>query len=360
MRQEQAASRFAYERWMAREGLPILRGYAIDDPAEQELGSWARLGGRGAYVDLVGMEGATGMYICEIPAGGALEPEKHLFEEVIRVINGRGAAEVWQPGGRKQVVEWAAGTVFAPPMNTWHRLVNGTNQPVRFTAITNAPMIMDFFHNEDFILGCDYAFTDRYRGQDNYFLPGESRHLDQVAGNWWETNFVPDIFTAKADAREFRGTGVRNTQIEPAENCLVAHFAEWPAGYYQRAHFHGGGATLTNLKGEGYTLMWPREVGMHPYSSGKADRVVRVDFREGTVFSPPDGWFHQHFNPGPETVRHLAVRYGSHKHHLKFAKLRSGQGLTTKFQDGGAYIHKDDEDPEIRRMFEKEVARSKA
>ena len=43
---------------------------------------WPRLGGRAAFINLYGMEGVTGMYVGEIPAGGALTPEKHFYEEV--------------------------------------------------------------------------------------------------------------------------------------------------------------------------------------------------------------------------------------------------------------------------------------
>lgn len=73
----------AYERWMEKEGLPVIPGYGLSNLKTLELGLWERLGGRGACVDLVGMEGVTGMYVAEIPPGGALKPEKHLYEEIL-------------------------------------------------------------------------------------------------------------------------------------------------------------------------------------------------------------------------------------------------------------------------------------
>ncbi|MFQ5849950.1 MAG: cupin domain-containing protein [Candidatus Binatia bacterium] len=96
-----------------------------------------------------------------IPPGGALEPERHLYEEVICILDGQGATEVWHEGGRKQMFEWGQWSLFAPPLNSWHRLTNGGREPVKFLAATNAPLIMDVFHDEDFIFNCPYPFPNR-------------------------------------------------------------------------------------------------------------------------------------------------------------------------------------------------------
>src|SRR3972149_4061441 len=97
-------------------------------------------------------------------------------------------------------------------------------------------------------------------------------------------------------------------------NVLVGHIGQWPVGRYHKAHHHGAGAVLFILKSKGYTLIWPNEVGTHPYQAGREDAVVKIDWRPGGAFSPPSGWFHQHFNLGPEPARQLAFRYGSRLH----------------------------------------------
>ena len=52
--------------------------------AQYNLGlPWVRTGGKGAFIQLKGMEGFTGMYVGEIPAGGAPNRERHLYEELI-------------------------------------------------------------------------------------------------------------------------------------------------------------------------------------------------------------------------------------------------------------------------------------
>ena len=61
---------------------------------------------------------------------GALNPEKHMYEEIFLVVEGRGTTEVWH--GRRQeehTFEWQKGSMFSIPMNAMHRIVNATSQP---------------------------------------------------------------------------------------------------------------------------------------------------------------------------------------------------------------------------------------
>ena len=67
-----------YEKWMKKEGIPIIEGHGVRDLRDLERRPWARTGGSGAFVQLMGLEGYTGIYIGEIPGQGALNPERHL------------------------------------------------------------------------------------------------------------------------------------------------------------------------------------------------------------------------------------------------------------------------------------------
>lgn len=346
-----------YDSWMKQEGVPIVEGYGVD-VAQIPLKSWPRKGGRGAFVQLRGMEGVTGMEVVEIPAGKALEPERHLFEKVIYVVEGLGSTEVWHEGQGKRSFEWGPGSLFAPPLNSWYRLMNGSGKRALLAAVTNAPMIMDIFHSGDFIFGCKHDFTDRYSGQEDYFAVGNKRYtVDR--GNYWDTNFIADVATATIDAHEWKAAGGGFTGFEMSGNTMVGHLVEWPVGRYHKAHYHGAGAVLLILRSEGYTIMWPNELGIHPYEDGHGDEVVRVDWKPGSAFGPPNGWFHQHFNLGSEKARQLALRYGSKKHKAGFhiAAQRRDGGVFISVREGGTLIEYEDEDAEIRRNYEAELKR---
>ena len=102
----------AYKDWQKEEGIPVTSGYYIKDMNEVPLEPWARKGGKGAFINLIGAEEANDCYICEIAPGQSLKPQKHLFEEVIYILKGRGATTIWNEGGKKQTFEWQEGSLF--------------------------------------------------------------------------------------------------------------------------------------------------------------------------------------------------------------------------------------------------------
>jgi mannose-6-phosphate isomerase-like protein (cupin superfamily) len=345
----------SYEEWIKQEGIPVVETYGVEDVSELPRSPWARTGGKGAFIQLRGMEGFTGMYVGEIPPGGALNPEKHLYEELIYVLQGAGSTEVWSGKNEKAKLhfEWQQGSLFAVPLNCWHRLHNGSREPVLLLSVTSAPMMMDLLHDENFIFGCDYVFDQRFDGRTDYFVTANKR---EERGGFvsWETNFIADARSALVDPSEAKGSGVRITSFDMGGSTLVGHIAEWPVGRYHKAHFHQGGAILLILRSEGYTLMWPQETGERPYQTKRQSQIVKVDWREGSVVSPPTGWFHQHFNTGSEKARQLAFRYSgqSGKYLLGIGKALNREGVRTNTRAGGTLLEYEDEDPQIRRDYE--------
>lgn len=343
----------AYFQWIKAEGLPLVEGVGLEDIRQVRLSPWRRTGGKGAFIHLYGMEGVTGMYVGEIPSGGALAPEKHLYEEVIFIFEGNGATEVWQEGQKKQMFEWGKWSLFAPPLNTWHRLVNGGREPVKYLAGTNAPLIMDLYRNDEFVFNCPFTFGERYAGEQTYFNVTNKRYRKGLI-NLWETNFISDIGSADLEVEEEKGAGVLITQFEIAGNSLIGHISQWPAGRYHKAHYHGPGATLIGLQSKGYVLIWPKELGLQPYRDGHEENVVELRWGEGGIYCPPGGWFHQHFNTGNGAARHLAIRFGGRIHPTGFstAAKRQDDGVYLPIKKGGTLIDYEDEDPEVRRRFE--------
>ena len=94
-----------YREWQKMEGLPILSGLHVKDLNRVELGPWKRRGGLGAYINLQGTGDCDDAYVCEIPAGECLKPDRHLFEELVFVLKGRGATSVWTESEAKQTFE---------------------------------------------------------------------------------------------------------------------------------------------------------------------------------------------------------------------------------------------------------------
>ncbi len=299
-----------YQQFMDEQGIPIFEAMGgVDDLAALPRGPWARMGGSGTFVLMVGTtQVERGIYVVEIPGGGALHPEKHLYDEAIFVIQGRGLTEVWNEGGAKVTFEWGQGSVFAPPLNTWHRLVNGGREPALILGVTTAPWIMNLMQHTEFIFNCSHQFTDRFGGEADYFTEGKNKfkfgaYAQQTI---WETNFIPDALATFLEADAHKAAGGNHTGYRMGKCFPNGHISQWPVGVYHKAHYHGPGAILLGLRGSGYVLLWPHDLGPHPYTDGHDDQVVKVEWGPRSIYTPPDGWYHQHFNPSKEPARHLA------------------------------------------------------
>lgn len=355
-----------YEEWQKAEGIPIYRDYHVPSLRGLELGPWKRLGAHGAYVDLKGGEGVNDGYVCEIPPGGKTTAQRYLFEEVICILSGEGETVVWNPGGSRQSVRWRPGAVVAPPLNGWRQHFNRGDKFARFVAITNAPVVIDLFHSTNFVFNNDYVFRDRYDGEADIFATGEDRlHRKQTTSETseieggvytWDSAFVPDARTVGLAAVKERGVGNARIELQLADNTMQAHISEFEVGTYKKAHRHGPGSHVVMLNGAGYTLMWK---GSHKYS--EASSQVRVDWNEASLFVPPDGWFHQHFNASREPARYLAATWGGDG--KWFMRALGGGGRThrlgkTSIRKGGNLIEYEDEDPTIREIFEAELRKS--
>jgi len=156
-----------YDMFMQSQGVPIYRGIGVHRVQDLSLAPWARMGGRGTFIQLYGTEGIWGCYLVEIPQAAALNPERHLYEEIFFVVEGRGAVEIWQEdGGRREILEWQPGSLFTIPLNTHHRLINAmASGPALLLAGTSAPTIFNLFTNPDFVRFAESFGAKGYRIQ---------------------------------------------------------------------------------------------------------------------------------------------------------------------------------------------------
>ncbi|MBI4526010.1 MAG: cupin domain-containing protein [Deltaproteobacteria bacterium] len=341
----------SYEKWAESEGIPIIKTFFVEDIREVKLKWWERKGGYGAFLHMEGAGQVNNCYLCEIPAGKSLKPQKHLFEETIYVVSGQGATTVWNHNQEegKQTFEWQTGSLFSPPLNSWHQHFNGSgSEPARYLAVTTAPTMLNLLHNLDFIFKNEFPFQDRFDGRDGYFTgqgllyTGDYKGF-KFAGNVWDTNFVPDVRGFKLMDYSERGAGGSNIKFELSENTTACHISEFPVGTYKKAHRHSAGAHVIILSGQGYSLIWPEGAGIKKYG-----------WQAGSMVVPPENWWHQHFNTGDRPARYLALRAFGSKKYRGVGKQYKG---TVDRKKGGDQIEYADEDPIVRQLFEEALGK---
>lgn len=351
--------RSPYDIYMEEQGIPIHRDIGVRRVQDLPLKPWKRLGGNGTFIQLFGTEGKWGMYVVEVPAAGALNPEKHLYEEVYLVVEGRGSTEVWQEGSnRKHTFEWQQGSLFTIPVNATHRIVNATSSPAMLLAGTTAPPVLNLFQNEHFVFNTDYHFTDRYDdSREDFYKPSEDIEPDPVRGlAMRRTNIIPDIMNCELPLDNRRSPGYRRVEPSMAGNKFYLWIGEHQVGRYSKAHAHGSAAVLICLKGKGYTYTWPRHLGTHPWEEGKMEQIKRQDYEPvGMVTAAPmsGDWFHQHFGTSAKGLR-LTAWFGPHAPGRE-AGVPGEQDIdrgAIELHEGGSAIPYWDEDAYLRKEFD--------
>jgi oxalate decarboxylase/phosphoglucose isomerase-like protein (cupin superfamily) len=327
-----------YTRWVAAEGLDIIAAHYVPDLRTVELKDWARRGGRGVFINHEATRTSNDCYVCEIPAGGALAPQKQLFEEMILVLDGQGSTKVWNSAGAEVVFEWQAGSLFAIPLNCNHQHFNGSGQKAaRFVSSTNLPPIMNLYDDAEFIFGTARDFPNRFNGEPDYFSPkGEQKGL------LLDTNFVADAVNLPLIEAKERGAGGGHIRFAMAKGSMNSHISQFPTATYKKGHRHGPGAHVIILSGEGYSLMWP-----------EGEQPRRYDWGPGALIVPPNMWFHQHFNVGTKPARYLAFKH-------EVVSVRNAQGVPKAWisqRIGGDQIDYADELPYVRETFREALAR---
>ncbi len=328
-----------YTRWIAAEGLDILDAMHVPNLHTVELKPWARRGGRGVYLNHDASRTSNDCYVCEIPPGKQLAPQRQLYEEMIYVLDGRGSTSVWNDAGQKVSFEWKAGAIFAIPLNASHQHFNGSGkEPARFVSVTNAPVIINSFGDTNFVFGTRYDFKGRFAGESNYFANG-----GEQKGLLLDTNFVADAINLPLMAAKERGAGGGHIRFSMAKGSMNSHISQFPIGTYKKAHAHGPGAHVIVMSGEGFSLMWP-----------EGEQPRRFDWKEGTMIVPPNMWFHQHFNTGTTPARYLAFK-------AEGVSIRNAQGVPKAWisrRIGGDQIDYADESPAVRESFATALARA--
>jgi quercetin dioxygenase-like cupin family protein len=111
--------------------------------------------------------------------------------------------------------------------------------------------------------------------------------------------------------------------FELAENrVLSSHLAELAPGGNSVRHRHTTEAVIYIVKGRGYSIV-----------NYEGEEEQRIDWQEGTLFSPPVWAWHQHFNADPdETARYLAIQDTGLIRHMRFHQI---ERHPTQLKEGG-------------------------
>ncbi|GAA4519237.1 hypothetical protein GCM10023191_094550 [Actinoallomurus oryzae] len=327
-----------YTRWVAAEGLDIIAAHYVPDLRTVELKPWARRGGRGVFINHEATRTSNDCYVCEIPAGGELAPQRQLFEEMILVLDGQGSTKVWNDAGAEVTFEWQAGSIFAIPLNTHHQHFNGSGRKAaRFVSSTNLPPVINLYDDADFVFNTSRDFPNRFDGEPDYFSPkGEQKGL------LLDTNFVADAVNLPLVEAKERGAGGGHIRFAMAKGSMNSHISQFPIATYKKGHRHGPGAHVIILTGTGYSLMWP-----------EGEEPRRYEWGPGSLIVPPNMWFHQHFNTGPDPARYLAFKH-------EVVSIRNAQGVPKAWisqRIGGDQIDYADESPYVRETFREALAK---
>jgi len=340
-----------FDEWVKKEELDLIRGHKIDNVYTEPLKPWARTGGQAVQIQLLGTGEMNGAYICEIPAGGELKPQKHMYEEMVFVLSGRGSTSVWYKGERKNSFEWQTGSLFAIPLNAHYQHFNGSgSEPARYLAVTTAPIMMNLIRNDDFIFNNDAVFSERYNNEEKYF----SGKITKETYTGWDipmdvsfSNFFADIHNLQLQEMN-RGVDTRGYSFEMANGVLGAHMVEIPGGTFSKLHRHGPGAHVIWLKGDGYSLMWP---------DGAEMNKTKEYWGPGTMIVPPNWWWHQHCVIGKEPAEHLALKLSSRTNKVD----RSTFDTLKSTRRGGNQMNYEDTPPalmeELKQIFVEECAK---
>lgn len=333
----------AYVDFRAEQGVPVHTGLFVEDVRALETGPWERTGQRGAFVNLYGMQYVDDLHLHELAPAGETGWLSHHFDELVYVLEGHGATAI---GGGRRSFEWSAGAVFYLPPGANYKHVNGAGEDrALLVSHTYLPQYMNLIKDRDALFDVDYEPWDGREPGDYYAEEGREGRFYLYDGKYenapmsWEANFIPDVESFDRIGG-WDKTGAMSIVMFPfPQSGIYAHLSEIPVGRYKNAHRHDPGANLFIVRGEGYELLWEPD-----------GPKVKLDWSEGSLFSPPAGWYHQHFNTSPEPARQFVM------HQPRFGSL-SNHGFVFDGHADRNLLGYHEEDTGVRELYETELAK---
>jgi hypothetical protein len=333
---------YTYDRWMESVGIPIHRGFFIEDLRTVELGWWDERQCNAAFIQLMGQEGITSAVVMEVAPGKTLPPLKFALDELIYVLQGRGVSTVWTADGApKNTFEWQDRSLFQIGSNCYLQLGNMRgDRPARLLRYSYLPLATSLVTEPSFYFNNPFQKADSSKQEMDAYSEAKLIENGDPSLAWggnrvyWFGNFFPDM--AAWDKLTTNRRGGMSVTIMFPNSEMSCHMSVFPTRTYKKAHRHGPGRVIVIPAGAGYSVLW---------EEGK-EKIV-APWHEGSMFVPPNKWFHQHFNVGAAPARYLALH-----------PPRQFRGHAEKIEDRAKdMIEYVDEDPWIREKFEGELAK---
>jgi hypothetical protein len=339
----------AYGQWLKQQDVPIHGGYYVEDFRTLERGYWKQRGCPGAILNLKGHEGVTEARILEVPPGQTIPPFRMALEESVYVAEGTGICTVWAEGHEKISFEFQKHSLFKIPTNYWYQLSNSRgDQSVLTLHMSYLPLALTTNSNLDYFFSNPFVDTSElYETDGNFFSQARSVKQELARGegaatgsvsDQWFGNFFPDLtlwdnLYADTSAGRLSWKG----RINFPNSAIRVGMMILPSRRYRTAHRHGAGVTIIGVqKAEGFVIMWPE-------GASKEEHVIAT-WKEGSVFVPPNGWYHMHVNSGDVENRQLRI-------------FPPRPIMNYTLPDKNKFIPFVKEEPWIREYFEAELAK---
>jgi oxalate decarboxylase/phosphoglucose isomerase-like protein (cupin superfamily) len=337
--------KYTHDRWIDSLGLPIHSGYFIEDLRQIPLGRWEARGCDAAFIQLEGQQGITETRVSEIPAREVLPPVRLAFDEVVYVVQGRGATTIWDSSGARKSFEWGANSMCLLPRHHFHQFSNTHgSQPARLLHYNYFPLLLSASPDPEAFITTDTGDAGepvREVDLEALYAKPQLRTTNPADVIWkrrrqvWVGSFFPDMSAwEELQVNRNRGAGGSSVAMEFPGSEISCHMSMFPSRTYKKAHRHGPGRAIVIPAGEGYSVMW---------EEGK-DKVI-APWKPGSLITPPNKWFHQHFNVGHSPARYLAF-------HPPLQFDGHAERIEDRQRDQIEYV---DEAPAVRERFEAEL-----
>ncbi|MBM2809516.1 MAG: hypothetical protein HW416_275 [Chloroflexi bacterium] len=335
-----------YSRWSEDQKIPIYKTYYVEDLRTLELGPWEDRECNAAFVVLTGQEGVTESLVTEIPPGATLPPFKFGIDDLVYVLDGRGITTIWAEGQEKKSFEWTARSMFMLPRNYTVQISNTQgSRPARLLHYNYLPTAMSIFPDPMYFFNNKSTQPDMsllYGQESEFYSTAKFAQHEERWASFWLGNFFPDMMAwDKFRPMEGRGVGASSVSMLFPSCSIRAGLPTMAVGTYKKGHQHGPGVVVVIPGGDGFSVMW------RPDPGGEKEKIY-IPWHEGSIFVPPNMWWHQHFNVGATPARYLTL------HPARNISWFEGRGEERNTDSQIEYV---DEDPWIRQKFEEELTK---